>query len=129
MKQHFKFGDKVTHQRYGLGLVIGNNKLVRVIFEGGVITGFYEVKVDSRDNLISELVPASDWIEIDWGDESTWPELNQKVLALDEDRLVHSCVFSEDFEEAAFICDGNDGMDLNLAWHVTHWQPQPQPPK
>lgn len=133
MAHQFKFGDKVQHEKYGLGVVIGTDKLVRVFFEQGVVFGFYTAKVDDKDYLVSELVLVSGWVDINASTPPTNYEhegsyISQSVMVTDSEYHGHYIGFGHINDIGEWFIYQSDA-DFMSPEKVTHWQPIPRPPK
>jgi hypothetical protein len=106
----FKFGDKVWHDKYGPGVICWKSedgKVVRVIYED----------CSMRPSWSFNLKPVSDWIEIDWDDESTLPSSEDEILIYNDGVIMIT-------QESDFYMESYDGVCF-----ATHWQPLPKIPE
>lgn len=133
MDHQFKFGDKVWNTKHGTGVVIGTDQIVRVFFEEGIVIGFYATKVANEDMLISELMPVSDWIDVNEKTPAVRYEHNnlyvsQSVMVTDSEYHGYYTGFGHINDNGEWVIYRAD-VDFMNPQKVTHWQPIPQLPR
>jgi hypothetical protein len=117
----FGLGEKVSHEQYGLGQIIGVDfGCLSVMFEDGAVYQFYgdDMPTPTTALLISELRYVGQWVKIDWDDESTLPEFDELVL----------CVGKEGYVFIGWLFDDEFGNFQNEKYETIYWQPLPKIP-
>ena len=112
----FKFGDKVWHDDYGVGIILtypqstafnGGPVVVCVSFDGNPLINAYIFE--------NSLTKVSDWIPC----SECMPEFGQSVTVYDGDRMWTDTTY--DFGDGLCFYYDDDGR-------ATHWMPLPAPP-
>ena len=102
----FKFGDKVWHEEYGLGVVhMQVGKTTLCLFEN----------VPNSVAPTDKLTLVTDWVKC----SECMPEFGQSVTVYDGDRMWTDTTY--DFGDGLCFYYDDDGR-------ATHWMPLPAPP-